>query len=144
MLSRIMMVSRRRRVAGDAAWLLAAMIGVGGLARHAFASDANCERTVTRTWDPVAGGWVYWDSGCVQTQCGPDNPCKEFTDGQNGKTCGCQEMPHITRPCVKRVVYSGTVPVAASCYPGAGCASSCDPIWTPLHGSPQALNCPCP
>jgi hypothetical protein len=123
---------------------IAVALAVIGFARHALASDASCERTVTRTWNSGTGGWVYSDSGCVQVDCSPSNPCKEFTDGQGGRTCGCTDAPNITRPCVKRVVYdqSGT-PVGAGCINGT-CSNPCDPVWTPIHGDPQTLTCPCP
>lgn len=130
-------------VVGAIAWVFAVLVGLAGVARHAFANDANCERTVTRTWDPVAGNWVYWDSGCVQTNCAPGNPCKQHASGPNAVVCGCTDSPQISRPCVKRVVYPGPTPTGAACING-NCSNPCDTIWTPIHGSPQALTCPCP
>ena len=125
--------------------LAAIVVMVGGIARQAFATTSQCQRIVTRTWDPVKGDWVYADGGCPQTTCdaGSGDTCYSGTIiGTNNWYCACALS--AGNPCVATVHYGKAGPDGAFCDP-EDCPSPqwCEPIWTPIHGDPQTLTCPC-
>lgn len=118
---------------------------VVGIAREAFASSANCKRHVTRTWDEGTGDWVYVDGGCPQVLCtgNPSGQCSIWTTpGTNEYQCIC---PDGTQPpCVPTVHYGVGGPDSAYCLDETCLDPNwCPATWTPVHGEPQVLTCPC-
>jgi|GEM_PF-4421496 len=133
------------------AFLLALALVVNGLAREAQADGGSCDRTVTRTWMFPPGAYQYSDSGCAGL-CPPTEPPLDVCDdhyiitvGATDHYCYCASNPSAA--CVKVVnkvhgESGGFWSTAPSCL-DLDCTGSCDPLWTPPHGYPQTLTCPC-
>lgn len=117
----------------------------GGLTRVAFASTATCQRIVTRSWDPLLGQWVYTDGGCPSTTCdgGATDTCYASSVlGTNVWSCSCLES--AGNACVAGVHWGPGGPDIAYC-DNELCPPPnwCPQLWTPIHGQPQTLTCPC-
>lgn len=130
------------KIAAVAALALAAF----GTTQVAFASTAGCQRIVTRTWDPVAGTWRYTDGGCPVTTCdqGPNDTCYSyFIIGSWWMSCACALSPQTG--CMVEVHNPSFLGAdGADCVPEqCPLPMWCPQMWTPIHGDPQTLTCPC-